>query len=196
MSREQKILQAAERLFSERSFDGVGVDAIGREAGIVGSGVYRHFSSKEEILATLIDQATDTLLMALSEPDPDPQVELRLLIAGHVQFAITHERLADIWQREHHILEKNLQRGTQRRQKRYIDRWVSCLEACYPERGREEHLAAIRALHALMTSDTTRRSGSPRPASLQRLLGEMALASLEALRRPEDAEVAPPARTL
>jgi hypothetical protein len=47
------ILAAAEELFFQRSFDGVGMDAIGRASGIVGSGLYRHFRGKNEILAAL-----------------------------------------------------------------------------------------------------------------------------------------------
>jgi len=190
MSREQMILQAAERLFHERSFDGVGVDAIGREAGIVGSGVYRHFASKEEILVALIEQATDALLVRLPEPDQDPHQELRQLVAAHVDFAISEERLADIWQREHHILQRTEHRSLVRRQRRYIDRWVACLDACYPGHTREELLAAVRALHALMTSDTTRRAGSRPPARLAELLSGLALSALETLAEPIDSEAA------
>src|SRR6266545_135552 len=181
MGREQQILQAAERLFHERSFDGVGEDAIGHEAGIVGSGVYRHFSSKEEILAALIDQAADALLMKLAEPDPDPRSELRQLVTAHVDFAVNHERLAGIWQREHHILQQTHQRGFLRRQRRYIDRWVACLDACYPGHSREELLSAIRALHALMTSDTTRRTGSKAAPRLPELLTALALSAVDGL---------------
>jgi AcrR family transcriptional regulator len=190
MRREQLILQAAEKLFHERSYDGVGVDAIGKEAGIVGSGVYRHFASKDEILAALIDQATDALLTRLPEPSSDPREELRQLVTAHVEFAIGHERLADIWQREHHNLQKTDQRGFLRRQRRYIDRWVACLEACYPGHSREELLAAIRALHALITSDTTRRTGSRAPAQLPALLTALALSALEGLAEPLDREAA------
>lgn len=181
MGREQLILEAAERLFHERSFDGVGVDAIAREAGIVGSGVYRHFSSKEEILVALIEQATDALLMRLGEPDPDPRQELQQLVELHVDFAIKHARLADVWQREHHILQSERQRSLHRRQRHYIDRWVTCLDSCYPGHSREDLLAAVRALHALITSDTTRRTGSRAAQNLPDLLCALALAALDAL---------------
>jgi len=184
MTREQLILEAAEKLFHERSFDGVGVDAIAKEAGIVGSGVYRYFGSKEEILAALIEHATDTLLMRLGEPQEDPREELRQLVALHVDFAVTHVRLADIWQREHHILQSSRRRSLVRRQRRYADRWVTCLDACFPGHSREGLLAAVRALHALITSDTTRRTGSRAPANLAGLLEALAMAALEGLAEP------------
>lgn len=194
MNREQLILQAAERLFAERSFDGVGVDAIGRAAGIVGSGVYRHFASKEEILATLIDQATDALLLSVGAPQPDPRDELRNLVESHVSFALSHDRLAYIWQREQHILTDDKQRSSARRHRRYVDRWVTCLDACYPGHSREELLATIRAMHALLTSDTTRPSGTRRAPGIAKILTTLALAALEGLdqqnARPARAEVA------
>lgn len=186
MSREQQILEAAEKLFYERSYDGVGVDAIGREAGIVGSGVYRHFDSKVEILAAIIDQATNALLVRLGEPDPDPWAELRQLVAGHIDFAIGNHRLAAIWQREHHILQAADRRGLARQQKRFIDRWILCLDGCYPGHSREELLAVIRGLHALMTSDTTRRAGSRPPTTLPALLSSLALSAVDALATPVD----------
>jgi AcrR family transcriptional regulator len=182
VNRERLILQAAERLFAERSFDGVGVDAIAREAGIVGSGVYRHFASKEEILASLIDQATDELLISIGEPRVDPREELRNLVDSHVGFALTHDRLAYIWQREQHILTDEKQRSAIRRQRRYIDRWVSCLDAVYPGHSREDLIATIRAMHALLTSDTTRPSGVRRPDRLADLLVTLAMAAFDGLR--------------
>ena len=181
MRRDEAILRAAEKLFYERSFDGVGVDAIAREAGIVGSGIYRHFASKEEILSALIDQAADALLSELPGPGLDPHEELSLLVTAHVQFAIENPKMADIWQREHHILRKSVHRSHLRRQRRYIDRWVDCLDSCYPSHSREELLAVIRALHAMMTSDTTRRSGSRPAPGLADLLASLVLASLNGL---------------
>lgn len=181
MSREQKILAAAEKLFSERSFDGVGIDAIGKEAGIVGSGVYRHFASKQEILATLMGGVADALVARLPEDTDDPRAALRTLVKTHVEFCLSHRRLADIWQREHHILSNEHQRRFDRRQHLYIERWVTCLDACYPGHPRENLLAAIRAMHALISSDTTRRSASPPPADLAGLLTRLALSALDGL---------------
>lgn len=181
-TREQTILQAAEKLFSERSFDGVGIDAIGKEAGIVGSGVYRHFSSKQEILATLMDEAIDAMLLHVTATTDDPAADLRALVETHVRFCLERARLADIWQREHRVLENEHQRRFTRRQHQYIEHWVTRLDARYPGHPREELLATIRAAHALMSSDTTRRTGSKQAPDLAKLLTSLTLASLEGLR--------------
>ncbi|QYB06995.1 TetR family transcriptional regulator [Rhodococcus sp. USK10] len=58
--------------FFGRSFDGVGVGAIAAAAGITGSAVYRHFSTKDEVLAALVDRLLDALLIRIGEPIDSP----------------------------------------------------------------------------------------------------------------------------
>jgi AcrR family transcriptional regulator len=183
VNREQKILEAAEKLFAERSFDGVGVDAIGKEAGVTGSAIYRHFANKDEILAVLFDQATDALLLRIGEPRQDPEAELAHLVRAHVEFSVGHQRLASIWEREQHALTAVNQRNFRRRQRRYTDRWIDALAKRYPDRSPEELVSAMRALHALITSDATRPPGGKRSPELETLLTDLALAALGGLTR-------------
>jgi AcrR family transcriptional regulator len=100
VTRDEQILAAAEKLFFERSFDGVGVDEIGRVAGTSGSAIYRHFPSKDAILAALFDRILDTLLVRVGQPDEDPQADLEKLVRSFVSLAKSHERLVSIWLRE------------------------------------------------------------------------------------------------
>jgi TetR/AcrR family transcriptional regulator, transcriptional repressor for nem operon len=55
----KKILGVAARLFRERGYDGVGVDAIMGEAGLTAGGFYSHFSSKEALFAEAMAAALD-----------------------------------------------------------------------------------------------------------------------------------------
>ena len=57
MSTKERILEEALTLFSERGYDGVGIDEIAAHVGIKGPSIYKHFKSKEEILDVLIDNA-------------------------------------------------------------------------------------------------------------------------------------------
>ena len=52
----EKIVEVAARLFRERGFDGVGVDAIMKEAGLTHGGFYGHFGSKDDLAAEALDQ--------------------------------------------------------------------------------------------------------------------------------------------
>lgn len=52
---KDRILESALTLFSERGYDGVGVDLIAEKAGIKGPSLYKHFKGKEDILNALIE---------------------------------------------------------------------------------------------------------------------------------------------
>lgn len=54
---KDRILDSALALFSEKGYDGVGVDLIAENAGIKGPSLYKHFKGKEDILNALIDKA-------------------------------------------------------------------------------------------------------------------------------------------
>src|SRR5690242_9177797 len=57
----QRILDAAGRLFRQNGIDGVGVDAVMKEAGLTHGGFYAHFVSKDalaaEVARTLLENA-------------------------------------------------------------------------------------------------------------------------------------------
>src|SRR5436190_14272805 len=53
----ERIVEAAARLFREHGFDGVGVDAIMKEAGLTHGGFYGHFASKDELAAEAVVRA-------------------------------------------------------------------------------------------------------------------------------------------
>lgn len=184
MNGEERILAAAEKLFAERSFDGVGVDAIGKEAGVTGSAIYRHFASKDEILAVLFDQATEALLLRIGQPVDDPAAELNRLVRAQVEFALHHQQLASIWAREFHVLAKPNKRSVLRRQRSFNERWIQALDKRYPGHSRQELECTIRAVHALLTSDVTRPPGRKRPPELQTLLTDLALSAMDGLARP------------
>src|SRR5258707_14600819 len=47
----ERIVDAAARLFRDKGLDGVGVDAIMKDAGLTHGGFYGHFASKEALAA-------------------------------------------------------------------------------------------------------------------------------------------------
>ena len=51
----EAVLKAAARELRERGFYGVGVDGLSAAAGVTSGAFYSHFSSKEELLASVID---------------------------------------------------------------------------------------------------------------------------------------------
>jgi len=190
-TRDQEILRSAERLFFERSFDGVGVDDIGRAAGLSGSAIYRHFSSKDEILAALFDKVMEAILVRMGVPDPDPHEDLDRLLRAYVDLSVKYERLAAIWIREQRSLSERYRRQHDRRQRRINDRLVDSLERRFPNRTRDEIVTAARGLQLLMFSESLRPAGGRRAPNAEDILLSMATASLSAL---EDCAATPVAR--
>jgi TetR/AcrR family transcriptional repressor of nem operon len=65
VSREQaaenrkRIVETASRMFREKGFDGVGVDAIMKGAGLTHGGFYGHFRSKDDLAAEAVTRALE-----------------------------------------------------------------------------------------------------------------------------------------
>lgn len=177
--RSEQILRTAMHLFHERGFDGVGVDLIGEKAGVSGPAIYRYFSGKDEILMTLLDEAIDRVLMSTGGQFDDPREELDHLVRGHVQRALEERELMSVWTRERNSIPKAYRSRLSARIKRYIDRWVDCLHACYPDQSRDVLNAAVHATHGLIDSTSIWPEKSLRTAGLADILAGMALQSLE-----------------
>ncbi|MGO4330409.1 TetR/AcrR family transcriptional regulator [Cupriavidus sp. 2TAF22] len=66
----QRIIQIAARRFREHGMSGVGLAEITAEAGVTTGAFYRHFASREEMLAEAFDEAARSLdTWAASSPD-------------------------------------------------------------------------------------------------------------------------------
>jgi TetR/AcrR family transcriptional repressor of nem operon len=55
----ERIVETASRLFREKGFDGVGLDAIMKDAGLTHGGFYGHFASKEDLAAEAVAHALE-----------------------------------------------------------------------------------------------------------------------------------------
>src|SRR5271163_1718654 len=177
--RSEQILRTAMNLFHERGFDGVGVDLIGEKAGVSGPAIYRYFSGKDEILITLLDEAIDRVLMSTGGQFDDPREELEHLARGHVQRALEDRELMSVWTKEQNSIPKAYRSRLRVRIKRYVDHWVDCLQACYPNQSREVLNAAVHATHGLIDSTFMWPEKSLRTPGLADLLTGMALHGLE-----------------
>ena len=193
VKRDRKILNAAQRLFTDRGFDAVGIDEVGEAAGITGPAIYRHFSGKDEILGTLFDEAVDALLLAVGDHEfDDPAEELAFLAQAHAQFVLEHQELASILIRDDRSLAEPFRRRHHRRERPYIERWIGCLGRCFPERTADEITSATFAtLHMLNSPGTWPQSARKSP-NLADLLAQMALGGLATLSSPTKAGASVP----
>src|SRR3979409_1423670 len=101
--RKERILVAAAALGAQRGFDAISMADIGAEAGIVGSGVYRHFDSKTAILVAMADRASERLMGGPAQILPPALPERRvltMLVRDHIAVAQTHRDALAVCHRE------------------------------------------------------------------------------------------------
>jgi AcrR family transcriptional regulator len=152
VARDRQILDAAAALFYEKGFHGVGVDEIGERVGISGPALYRHFKNKDEILATLFNEAMDELISATAMVFEDPHRDLERLIRHHVAFSISNRHLVNVYQREDRSLVEPWRRHFERRMRQYASRWEATLQLCFPEASAVHISAATQAAIGLIHS--------------------------------------------
>jgi AcrR family transcriptional regulator len=149
-SRDRMILDAAATLFFEKGYESVGVDEIGAKAEMTGPAVYRYFDGKDEILATLFDEAIDGILRATSGTFDDATEELDHRIRAHARYVLGEQKLASVWTREDRSLSKAHRRRLHRREVQYVETWIDCVRRAFPEMSaREASRAALMALGTL-----------------------------------------------
>ena len=87
ISREELILDAADRLLARYGFRKMTIDDLAREAGIGKGTVYLHFRSKEEIVLSHTDRIVSRVmarLTAIAASDESPAAKIREMLVARV----------------------------------------------------------------------------------------------------------------
>lgn len=180
-SRREEILRAAAELFALRGFHGVSIDDIGAAVGVSGPALYRHFPSKEAILAELLVGISEVLLdeaQARVAAGGSPADLLAALVDWQVRFALDHPALITVHERDLASLPDDDRRRVRRLQRTYVELWVDVLRGALPQGDRERTRAAAHAAIGLINS-TPHSARLDRPA-MAALLRDMALGALRA----------------
>jgi AcrR family transcriptional regulator len=163
-ARKDRILAAAADLVASHGYHAVGMADIGAAAGIVGSGIYRHFDSKSALLSALLEQLMDEMERAavtvVAEADGDRDA-LDRLVRTHVRFAIEQRRLLQVYYREaHHLPDEDL-RKLRRAQRHYIEEWVISLAPLRRELSDAELRVVVHAALGTTQAVLFHHSGLP-----------------------------------
>ena len=70
-----RIVASAARLLRERGVDGASVADVMADAGLTHGGFYRHFETKDALVAAALDQAFDQFIGPLSDGSLDPDLK-------------------------------------------------------------------------------------------------------------------------
>lgn len=197
-ARKTLILSAAAELISRNGYHVVGMADIGTAAGIVGSGIYRHFPSKGALLAALLDQVMAKLGSGASdivEAAVDDRAAVTALVRHHVQVAIEDRRILQVYHREARNLPEEDLRKLRRSQRHYIEEWVAVVAPLRSDLPDAEVRVLVHAAIGSIQSILFHNSGLPedRLGALLRgaahsCLGVDAVADTARPRRPEFVE--------
>jgi AcrR family transcriptional regulator len=134
--RRDQILAAAMDLFHAKGYHATGMDEIGAAAGITGPGIYRHFKSKEQILATGVRRSVTEALdnaRSIVESTSTPREALEGLIANFVEGLLANRSLSAVIMRERHALSPTTRRSVERAERLHVEEWVHILSQLRPD---------------------------------------------------------------
>ena len=178
--RREAVLDAAAELFFEHGFHGTSIDDIGERAGISGPGVYRHFPSKDAVLAAVTDRLWERLKPALAAAGQavGPEQAIEVLLDAHVDMAIEEPTALVLLGRELRHLSGRQRASAVRRHRRYVDAWADALCQLQPDLGAAEARSVALGVHGLLDS-AARNPGVLDAASRRAQMRRLARAALD-----------------
>jgi AcrR family transcriptional regulator len=177
--RRQQILDIAAELFAARGFHGVSVAELGSACGISGPALYKHFESKDAMLAEMLVSISETLLaegrtrVATAE---GPREALEALVEWHIQFAIDHRALIVVQDRDWSSLPDRARERVRALQRAYVDVWATQVRRHDPSMSPEASRTRAHVLFGLLNS--TPHSGRLPDPQLHDVLRDMAHGAL------------------
>ena len=184
VSRREQLLATAAELFAARGFHGVSVAEIGAACGISGPALYKHFPSKDAILAEMLVAISEELLAVGRERVAGangPRAALGALVDWHVDFALRQRSLIVVQDRDWESLPTDAREQVRTLQREYVDVWAAELGRL--DRGLPRDRARAMAHAAFGLINSTPHSGRLPDDQMRDLLTGMALDALGAARQ-------------
>lgn len=178
-TRRAQILETAAELFAARGFHGVSVAEIGAACGISGPALYKHFASKDAVLAEMLVSISEELLAVGAQrtaATADPRESLGALVDWHIDFALRHRALIVVQDRDWESLPTLARERVRSLQREYVDLWAGQLRLLDPDLDLDHARAMAHSAFGLINS--TPHSRLLPDASMHALLRRMALAAL------------------
>lgn len=182
-NRRDLILHAAIDLFHQRGYPATSVDDIGKAVDVSGPAIYRHFSSKEDLLLEAIRLAADEVHAinghARAEAS-DPRELLRGYIRAYVDVALERSALIAVWNSEARHLSHERRSPMSRRLRSWSTEWVDALRAARPDLDDDQARLLVNGAIGMITSIATTAGTARRDDTLADSITAMALATLDA----------------
>ena len=104
----EDVVRAAGRLFAERGYHGTSMRDLGKELGLLGSSLYSHVSSKQDLLVEVVEEgarlfeASAEKALAVEGTAAD---RLEAFVAGHVEVVVDNIDVARTFLNEARMLD-------------------------------------------------------------------------------------------
>ncbi len=182
-NRREMILSAAASLFHRQGFHETGIDEIGAAVGITGPGVYRHFESKQHLLAAILDRSMERHQEILTEVNACGLPASEALTQAHRSVGRrsgrrTSDAAAIYFQEARNLAFVRAQRVYTRIQRILIREWVHLLRNARPDLSEEDAHVAVRAAGGLLNSVGLLRHVDAATTGWRKLLADMCYAAL------------------
>ncbi len=105
------ILRHSARIFAEKGFAGASIRDISRATGMSLSGLYYYFDSKQKLLYLIQNNTFTFILARLQSRLPsasDPAARLRILVANHIEYFLSHPNEMRVLSHEEDALDEPL----------------------------------------------------------------------------------------
>ncbi|MGO1193276.1 MAG: TetR/AcrR family transcriptional regulator [Nesterenkonia sp.] len=188
--RHRDLVDTAGRLFGTHGFAAVTLDDIGRDVGVSGQAIYRHFSGKQDLLAELLLGVSAALLEGgrrIQHQQPSLNGRIERLISFHTDFALTSPEIIRVQEQEMPQLLEADRREVRRLQREYIEIWNQAIGELHPAISPVELRTRVHGVFGLINSTVRSMKRSPQqpPATGQenRLESSQITATLELMAR-------------
>jgi AcrR family transcriptional regulator len=179
VARRDQILDTAADLFAAKGFHGVSVGEIGRACGISGPALYKHFESKDAVLAAMLVDISERLLdegQTRVGRASGPEEAIESLVAWHIDFALRHRSLIVVQDRDWQSLPPLARERVRQLQREYVDVWATELRRLH--RGLHTDRARAMAHAAFGLINSTPHSGLIPDEAMRGVLHRMAMGAL------------------
>lgn len=110
----QDVVAAAGRMFAEKGYHGTSMRDIGKAVGLLGSSLYSHIESKEDLLVEVVDEGARLFLDVAQRAQAGSagaDTRLRILIEGHVGVVLDHLDVVRTYLNEARVLDDQHRAG-------------------------------------------------------------------------------------
>lgn len=181
-NRRDLILHAAIELFHQRGYPATSVDDIGKAVDVSGPAIYRHFSSKEDLLLEAIKLAADEV-HAINGKARAESTDARELLQGYIRayvdVALERSALIAVWNSEARHLSTERRSPMSRRLRSWSTEWVEALQDARPDLDEPTARLLVNGTIGMITSIASGAAAAD-VDDLADSMTAMALATLDA----------------